>query len=105
MVSGFDGVSRYSSFVFGRIAARQASMSSWRTKVTSMPKRCRMPNICRVAPKSSNAATTWSPARVRLITVAMIADMPEAVATQASPPSSAASRPWNAATVGLPARE
>ena len=53
VVSGLDGVSTYSSLVFGRMAARHASRSSWRTKLTSMPKRCRMPNSCSVAPKSS----------------------------------------------------
>ncbi len=36
---------------------------------------------------------------------ARIADMPEAVATHASPPSSAARRSWNAVTVGLLKRE
>ena len=45
---------------------------------------------------SLREATMWSPALSSPITVARIADMPEAVATQLSAPSSAASRSWNA---------
>jgi hypothetical protein len=38
-VSGFDGVSRKNSLVFGRIAASQAPTSVCETQVVSMPKR------------------------------------------------------------------
>ena len=45
--------------------------------------------------------------RDRIVSIAAvrIADIPDAVATQASAPSSAASRSWNMATVGLVNRE
>ncbi len=49
--------------------------------------------------------TTWSPALSSTIAVARIADMPEAVATQRSPPSMAARRCSKVRTVGLVKRE
>jgi len=105
-VSGLDGVSRKNSLVFGRTACSQAATSVWPTKVVSSPKRERMPEkSCTVAPKRPVEATMWSPALRWAMTSERIADMPEAVATQASAPSSPASRSWKAATVGLVKRE
>ncbi len=101
-VRGFDGVSMNTSRVFGRNAARKASMSPWSTKLVSTPKRGRMvPNNCCVAPKMLREATMCSPPFISAITVDRIAAMPVAVATQASAPSSAASRSCRLVTVGL----
>ena len=76
------------------------------TNVVSTPKRFRMLlNSCTVAPKTLCEATMWSPAFSSPITQARIADMPEAVATQHSAPSSAARRSWNARPSGLVKRE
>jgi hypothetical protein len=70
-----------------------------------MPNFDRMaPKSCWVAPKRPLEATTWSPACMVAIASDRIADMPEAVAMQASPPSSAASRVCIAVTVGLEKR-
>ena len=67
-----------------------------------MPKRPRMlENSCTVEPKIERDATTCSPAFIRPITVARIAAMPDANATQRSAPSSAASRVSIMLTVGL----
>jgi hypothetical protein len=101
-VSGFEGVSMNTSLVFGRIAARKPSSAPWSTKLVSMPKRGRMaPNNCWVAPKMLREATICSPAFIKAITVARIAAMPLAVATQASAPSRAARRSCSVVTVGL----
>jgi hypothetical protein len=54
-----------------------------------------------VEPNTLRDTSTWSPALHRLITTAMIAAMPVAVATACSAPSSAAMRSSNARTVGL----
>ncbi len=105
-VSGFDGVSRKNIFVFGRIAARQASRSVGSTKVVSTPKRLKIvEKTLSVEPKMLRELTRWSPAERAVITTETIALMPEAVAMQASPPSSAARRSWNIDTVGLVKRE
>ena len=105
-VSGFEGVSTNSSRVDGRIARRHASVSAPSTNVVSTPNLARIVvKSCTVAPKMLDDETTWSPPFASPITAARIADMPEAVATHASAPSSAASRSWNAATVGLVKRE
>jgi hypothetical protein len=58
-------------------------------------------NSCTVEPKIEREATTCSPAFMSPITVARIAAMPEAKATQRSAPSSAASRASIICTVGL----
>ena len=105
-VSGLEGVSRNSSFVFGRTAAFHAATSVAGTNVVSTPKRARMvPNSVTVEPNTALEHTTWSPAFSSAIAVIRIADMPEAVARQLSAPSSAASRSWNIVTVGLVKRE
>ncbi len=70
-----------------------------------MPNFDRMPpNSCWVAPNRPLEATTWSPACMVAIASDRIADMPEAVAMQASAPSIAASRVCIAVTVGLEKR-
>jgi hypothetical protein len=71
-----------------------------------------MPSFARIwsksgttVPKTPRAATMWSPVlRSPSVSVATAA-MPVAVATQASAPSSAASRDWNIVTVGFVKRE
>src|SRR5262249_40144797 len=101
-VSGFDGVSTNNSFVFGVTAACHSLTLFGETKVVLMPNRgSQLLSSCTVAPNSPREATMWSPARAKHITQARIADMPDAVATQASAPSSAASRSCNMSTVGL----
>ena len=105
-VSGFDGVSTNSSRVDGRTARRHASVSAPSTNVVSTPNLGRtVVKSCTVAPKMLDDETMWSPPFISPMTHDRIAAMPEAVATQASAPSSAASRSWNAATVGLLKRE
>jgi hypothetical protein len=105
-VSGLDGVSRKNMRVLGRTALDQASIAWPLTNVVSMPKRASTPpNSCTVEPKTALEQTTWSPCFSNAIAVARIADMPEAVATQASAPSSAASRVCSIDTVGLLKRE
>ena len=58
-----------------------------------------------VPPYSAPAATTWSPACRMVISAIASAAMPDALATAARPPSSAATRSSSAATVGLLRRE
>jgi hypothetical protein len=60
---------------------------------------------CTVAPNTALEHTMWSPALRSDIAVERIADMPEAVAMQASAPSSAARRSCSIDTVGLVKRE
>ncbi len=105
-ISGFDGVSRKNIFVSGRTASFQASRRVGSTKVVVMPNLLKIcENMPSVEPNSRCELTIWSPACSADITTDMIALMPEAVAMQASPPSSAASRFWNIVTVGLVKRE
>ena len=67
-----------------------------------MPKRgSKLPNNCWVAPKMLREATMCCPEFISAITVAMIADIPLAVAMQSSAPSSAAKRCCKLVTVGL----
>ena len=56
-------------------------------------------------PKMLREETIWSPVLSRPIQVAVIADIPDAVATQRSAPSIAASLSSKARTVGLVKRE
>ncbi|MDT4780220.1 hypothetical protein FQZ97_124410 [compost metagenome] len=105
-VSGFEGVSRKNSFVFGRTAARHAFRSLGSTKVVSTPNFEKiLPNSVMVEPKIARELTRWSPACIDDSTTDRIALMPEAVAMQACAPSSAARRDWNIDTVGLVKRE
>ena len=85
------------------IACSQAATSrAPTTNVVSMPKRgSQLLNSCTVAPNKLRDATMWSPACIKPITLPRMADMPEAVATQHSAPSSAARRSCSAFTVGL----
>ena len=71
-----------------------------------------MPNLARFTdsidtepPYSAPAATTWSPCCRIVISAIASAAMPEALASAARPPSSAATRSSSAATVGLLSRE
>ena len=64
-----------------------------------------LPNSCWVAPNRPVDATIWSPVCSTAIASDRMADMPEAVATHDSAPSSAANRDWKADTVGLVKRE
>ena len=101
-VNGLDGDSRKNSRVLDRAAARQASGSVGETKVVSMPNLPRiLLNNCTVEPKIEREATTCSPARIRPITVARMAAMPDENATQRSAPSRAARRDSNMVTEGL----
>ena len=105
-VNGFDGVSTNSRRVLSRQAAAQAALSAGSTNVVWMPKRdSTLANRLMVEPNSVRAVTTWSPADSRAMTVARIADMPEAVATPHSAPSIAARRCSKARTVGFVNRE
>src|SRR6185437_4721838 len=104
-VSGLEGVSIKSSFVLGFTADSQACISVAETNVVSILKLLRILNRFTVAPNRLREATMWSPAESRPITQERIADIPEEVATQASAPSSAASRSSKAVTVGLVKRE
>ena len=58
-----------------------------------------------VLPNTPLAETRWSPLFSSAMQVARIAAIPEEVAMQDSPPSSAANRSWNIRTVGLVKRE
>jgi hypothetical protein len=58
-----------------------------------------------VLPNRLREDRMWSPDWRRPMQVARIADMPEAVPTQAAPPSSAARRVSKARTVGFVKRE
>ncbi|MNP33384.1 hypothetical protein D3C76_1266210 [compost metagenome] len=67
-----------------------------------MPKRLKyFSNRLMVEPNTLRDTRTWSPALHRLITTAMIAAMPVAVATACSALSRAAMRSSKARTVGL----
>ena len=99
---GLVGVSRNSTLVFGRTAARHWSRSAPSTSVVSTPKRGSTSSMMyRQEPNSARAATTWSPARTWPIIAAVTAAMPLAVARAASAPSSSAMRSSNIDTVGL----
>ncbi len=105
-VSGLEGVSRKRSRVAGRTAARQSRGSAPSTNVVATPKRVStFAKSCTVAPKMLDDETMWSPALRSPIAVARIAAIPDAVATQASAPSSAARRSCSIATVGFEKRE
>src|SRR5260221_12856577 len=105
-VRGFDGVSRNKRRVLGRIASFHTEGSVPSAYVVSIPNLERtVLNNCTVAPKTPEEHTTWSPAFSVAIAVARMADIPEPVATQACAPWTAASRSWNAVTVGLVKRE
>ena len=67
-----------------------------------MPKRLKyFSNRLMVEPNTLRETSTWSPALHRLMTMARMADMPEAVATACSAPSRAAMRVSKVRTVGL----
>src|SRR5260221_966413 len=105
-VGGFAGLARNKRRVFGLIAAFHTEASVPSAYVVSIPNLERtVLNNCTVAPKTPEEHTTWSPAFSVAIAVARMADIPEAVATQACAPSRAESRSWNAVTVGLVKRE
>jgi hypothetical protein len=90
----------------GFIAARHVEGSVPSAYVVSTPNLERtVLNNCTVAPNTPEEHTTWSPVFSVAIAVARMADIPEAVATQDCAPSRAASRSWNAVTVGLVKRE
>ena len=100
--SGLAGLSRNSTRVVGRTAARQASRSGPSTTVVSTPKRgSHSLTIQRHDPNSARLATRWSPARSRPCSASATALIPEPVERQASAPSSSASRASNMALVGL----
>jgi len=101
--SGLVGVSANSSRVTpGRMAAFQAARSVCGTIEVSTPKRPNSELISlSVEPNIDCEMITWSPALSRLKHISMTADMPEAVAMQASAPSSAARRCSKLVTVGL----
>ena len=101
-VSGLVGVSANSNFVFGLSAARHSATSVCETKAVSTPNLANsLPNSFMVLPKTEREQTTWSPAFSRPMPISRMADMPLAVATAASAPSSAARRRSNAVTLGL----
>jgi hypothetical protein len=84
-IIGFVGVSMWTSFVFGRIAAATASRSRESTYVNSMPNRLRTwLNIRAVPPYVFSSLTTWSPAE-RRFTMDSIAARPDANATPRLP--------------------
>ena len=67
-----------------------------------MPKRLKyLSNRLMVEPNTLRDTSTWSPALHRLITMARMAAMPEAVPTACSAPSMAAMRSSKVRTVGL----
>ncbi len=95
-------VSTYQSLVFSFVAATNASMSLFSTKVVSTP---RSPRVCsrmfHVPPYSESDATMWSPAPTRLVRARISAAWPEATATAPVPPSTAATRAATASVVVL----
>jgi hypothetical protein len=103
-IIGFVGVSTWTSFVLGRIAAATASLSLASTYVKSMPSRLRTwLNIRVVPPYVFSSLTTWSPAE-RRFTIASIAASPDANATPCVPLSRAAMLASSASRVGLAVR-
>ncbi len=100
---GLDGLSSTKRRVSGRAAAAKPSASAWSTKLTSMPS-CGAMFCSRpvVPPYSTRCATTWSPRPAKASSAAVMAPMPEAVASAHSPPSSPATADSNARVVGLP---
>lgn len=103
---GLPRLSANTARVLGRIAAAKASGSLASTKLVSMPNFFRFTaSMVTVPPYSAPAATTWSPACRMVMSAMASAAMPEALATAARPPSSAATRSSSAATVGLLSRE
>ena len=91
--SGFEIVSNRNARVFGVTASAQVSGRWVSTKLQLQPRSSAwsVRKSC-VPPYRQSLANRWSPARSRLSSVVVIAAIPEAVATAASPPSSAASR-------------
>ncbi len=89
--------------MFGLIAARQASASSGSsTNDTSMPNRGSVwRNRLYVPPYSDVLETMWSPADASVRMARVSAACPEASATAATPPSSAATRCSKTSWVGL----
>ncbi len=103
---GLPNVSANTARVFGRIAAAKAAGAVLSTKLVSMPNFFRLTaSMVMLPPYSAPAATTWSPACSMVISAIASAAMPDALATAARPPSSAATRSSSAATVGLLRRE
>ncbi len=103
---GLPRLSANSARVFGRMAAAKASGFVASTKVVLMPNLARFTDsIDTEPPYSAPAATTWSPCCRMVISAIASAAMPDALASAARPPSSAATRSSSAATVGLLRRE
>ncbi len=102
---GLPSDSPSSSRVFGRIAARQPSMSRGLTKVVSMPKRGSVyaSRLCE-PPYSAALATMCEPAPAMVAMARCNAAWPLAVAMAPTPPSSAARRSSNTAVVGFEMR-
>ena len=93
-------------FVFGWIAFSIASKSLGATNVVVMPY---LGNVCSnrlmLAPYICDDATIWSPWLASERTVKNSAAIPDDTATQATPPSRAATRCSRVAIVGLVRRE
>ena len=103
---GLPKLSAYTARVLGRMAAAKASGWVASTKVVSMPNLARLTaSMVTEPPYKAPAATTWSPACKMVMSAMVSAAMPEALATAARPPSSAATRSSSTATVGLLRRE
>ena len=101
-----DGVSTNSSRVFGVIRRSQsATIGQIRVIRGDAETRRYLSNSTVVLPKMLRELTIWSPWVSSPMQVARMADIPDAVATQHSPPSIAARRSSNARTVGLVNRE
>ena len=100
--NGFEIVSSKITLVSGVTAAAQVSGRWVSTKLQLHPRS----SACSVRkswvpPYRQSLARMWSPARSRLSSVVVIAAIPEAVATAASPRSSAASRACKSSCDGV----
>ena len=103
---GLPKLSANTARVFGRMAAANACGSVASTKVVVIPNFSKLTaSIVTEPPYSAPAATMWSPACAMVISAIASADMPDALATAARPPSRAAIRSSSTATVGLLRRE
>ena len=101
---GLLGVSKNTAVVGSDSASRHWSRSGPSTNTVSTPQRGRISSrMTKHEPNSPRELTTTrSPWPSRAASATKTADMPEAVAKQASAPSSSRIRSSNIATVGLP---
>ena len=99
---GFPKDSAKKTLVFGLTASLKLSTLSGSTKVVVMPNLGSvLLSMLYVPPYRLFDATIWSPDFNKVIKVVAIAEVPEAVATAATPPSTAANLCSKTSLVGL----